>query len=365
MRAEEERAKLHASGLDGNFWATHSPAYPAWGSHQPTATLGSMQSSPPELLMDPGRGSELPPRRNARARLPSPQQLQAQQPVQAQVSNGVGAQVSNSMLSDRHQPYWRELERGWHPATGVHEARRAASYSPGPGLRRAVQTDPGATLPLHPRHDRLYQYATRPNPGMGLLDGSYHSRGSPDNSYLYHTHNASPGLASNMFSTPPTAPPHRLSPMATTQRRGTEPESAAANFAFAPWELSTGAATGSSPPRRARTPPPRMPSMPRGIGHAEDAPVYPSDAAAMRPAPVDAHFPQQQETQRSSAFQARIAELKGVIGASLQSLDEDEAADTQHWRSSRARTLADREEALWGMQTRPAQDLASGMTIPR
>lgn len=212
-----------------------------------------------------------------------------------------------------------------------------------------MQADPGATLPLHPRHDRLYQFPVRPNPGVALLDGSHHSRGSPDGSYLYHTHSASPGVDSNLFRTPPTGPPQRLSPMATTQRRGSEPDAAAANIAFAPWELSTGAAIGSSPPRRARTPPPRLPSMPRGIRHAEDAAVHPREATVTQPARVNAQLPQQQE--RSSAFQARIAELKGVIGASLQSLDEDEAADSLHWRSSRARTLAERGATLWGMQT--------------
>jgi len=60
-----------------------------------------------------------------------------------------------------------------------------------------------------------------------------------------------------------------------------------------------------------------------------------------------AHLADAQE--RRAAFQARIAELKGVIGASLQSLDEEEAADARGiaWSAvSRARAFAEREAAL-------------------
>merc|ERR1719158_2176880 len=73
--------------------------------------------------------------------------------------------------------------------------------------------------------------------------------------------------------------------------------------------------------------------------------------------PMATHFANARE--RRAAFQARIAELKGVIGASLQSLDEEEAIDNQRWSSARATALADREEALWGLQNTAAQELAA------
>jgi len=288
-----------------------------------------------------------------RERAPVSHEPLPQQISQSQATNGIfGA----------HQPYWRELDQGWHPANGMPQARRVASHSPGPTQRWAPQADPVATL-LMPPH---VTNGMRPEMGAKLPGGSWLAGSSIENSHLFHTHNASASLDSNFFRTPLAPQPQRASPMATTQRRGMT-----GVYADAPH--------ASSPPRRARTPPPRPPSMPAGLlgggleeefrHMARQASVGTADFGAgfrgrdpspqLRPPPEAAHFANSQE--RRAAFQARIAELKGVIGSSLQSLDEEEAVETQRWMSARATALADREEALRGTQNDAARELAAAV----
>jgi hypothetical protein len=60
---------------------------------------------------------------------------------------------------------------------------------------------------------------------------------------------------------------------------------------------------------------------------------------------------------RRAAVQASIAELKGVIGATLRSLDEDETIDAQipAWAVKRAAAFADREEVFRSVPWAPAR----------
>lgn len=390
-------------------------ACPATAMASSSASTG--MSAPPGALVDPGRGSEPPPRRMSRPEIPAAfgTSLAARQsedfagPSSAGVAAygdsrgpvlwsreprlqapGAHDPLPSQTGMGQTQAYWDDFER----------SRRAASHSPAPGSRHLLQADHGATLLI----PALVPGGARPELGATVTNASWLG-GASDSSHLFHTHNASISpLDAHSFRTPPSGPAYHASPMATTQRRGVAGLGAPWQFDALPrsgmepmvesWQQGGAAATGSSPPRRARTPPPRPPSMPadllHGGGHGDEWPPRMCPAAALarqataatafgtgrapspQPVPLTMHAINQAEMQvmpmaahfanareRRSAFQARISELKGVIGASLQSLDEDEAADSQRWSAARAGALADREQALWGLQNTAAQELAA------
>lgn len=195
--------------------------------------------------------------------------------------------------------------------------------------------------------------------------------GSSENSHLFHTHNASASIDSNLFRTP-AALPQRASPTATTQRRGPphaglHPEAWQRGAATAsPSDLGPAVARAASPPPRARTAtPPRLPGDCPAAAIARQASASAAEFSASGarraaspsppPRPLTLRAIDQAETdvlpmaarfvdgtERRAAFQARIAELKGVIGASLQSLDEEEAADARRLHpASREAALAE------------------------
>lgn len=297
---------------------------------RPPFSTGALASSAAQVdpLMDPGRGLDMP----------------------TSSSTHLLPQTTTS-LPGPHRPHWRELEQGWRPTNpGLQEARRPASHSPSAGSRLPLQTDPGLM--------RSSGWGARSN----MAASSSYNAGSPDNSHLFLTHHHSLD-SSNMFRTPLVGgQAQRASPMATTQRRGPEPPWQAADETsrrFEPWQPGSGAARGSSPPRRARTPPPRLPpSMPNGARHAGDM-AYQNGSSMASLYGVARDSGHGSHNEREAAFQARMAELKGVIGASLQSLDEEEVADAQQWRAARARALVERQEAIWGLQAAAAHDTSS------
>jgi len=131
-----------------------------------------------------------------------------------------------------------------------------------------------------------------------------------------------------------------------------------------------------SPPPRARTPPARLPfevadqsasSLTRqasaGASFGLDRQRAASPPPPKQPPPLSVYqadaMPDTRQTHtdnghdRRTAFQASLADLKGVIGASLRSLDQAEAADNQTqsepaWLAARNAALADRAEAFRG-----------------
>lgn len=392
LRSEEQDEELRARGLSVGYRGSPSPAadfsniqrqspaaavaaaFPpmpnTFGGVMPILS-GAGMSAPPGSLRDPGRGSEPPPRRNSHQEL-----SQTALAAYAAAMDGHGGAAAYGDSRGRMLiPSPHELNQA--PEEVFWQTHRAASHSPGPLARQMHQTaDPSATL-LMPGRARPEQ-----------MNSSWF--GSSPSSHLFHTHNASASLDSGLYRTPLAGRPQQASPMATTIRRGggtlQVEDPARLGFGFEAWTRgSAGSAGGSSPPRRARTPPGRPPSMPGGLlgageemlpglvrqasaasyldyrgGPSPQARQFSPPArlgAETEAMPMAAHFANARE--RRAAFQARIAELKGVIGASLQSLDEEEVNDNMRWGASRTTALADREETLWGLQHEAAQEMAA------
>jgi len=373
-----------------------------------TTTLGTSSSTPalyaaadrrePRLLASQAPQALVQPMQERLAqRSPTPiQQLQerlaqrrAEMVAQQQLANEAG-----------QHPYWLERSRypphalGVSPQLPQHEAYRTASHSPSrrmyPSSMR--QADPGT------QQMRAYSPIGRPELSAStatVVPGS-------SNSFLYRTYNGS--ADTTPFRTPPPGQADRASPLASTQpRRGANAlpvllsevncnrcRNTGLDFMGKPCSCAHGqqqalpasleaTARGGTPPGRARMPPERAPPLHElpsvawqsaGMQGSQAAPpiagaaMGPGGGRQSSPPPrslslntihqaetevlgMAAHLADAQE--RRAAFQARIAELKGVIGASLQSLDEEEAADARGiaWSAvSRARAFAEREAAL-------------------
>jgi hypothetical protein len=362
-KREEELQSMHIpKDTTALRLAQHTSAYSSapFGSHRATPVGGSANFGPgrgsnsilsaaPGALVDPGRGSEPPPRRSVRSRSEATLRsagaetntLTRQPPTP---TGNYRHRHPGMPTSSRNQPLssWPDLAVD----------RRARPHSPSPASRLGMETD---------------QTLLMPGQAPGRVVG-----GSID-SYLFHTHNASglhasASLDSNMFRTPLASRPQQISPMATTLRRRPDPfgtdADVTAGHAFEIRQSGQGKDTAASSilHRRARTPPPIPPSMSSGLlaeGLGEEVRSGRTAQADGGFMPMASHFASANE--RRTAFQARIAELKGVIGSSLHSLDEEEARDGHRWRHTRSSALAAREEALYQSQAMAAQEIAAAV----
>jgi hypothetical protein len=359
------------------------------GGGMTVADVAGGTSTPPGPLLDPGRGAEPPPRRGSRQdagmaavgrtatgcapynggqtswtsasqlRVPSPSESWRQ--PQGYIHN---SRATTSARQDSYampikfelQPYWREVDHGWYPTAGVSahtpraptpEANIMNTFAPKPAAQR-IQEALEATM-VHGSSARGW----RPEVEASSNGASWYP-GSFDTS-LFHTHIGSGNVDSNLLRTPPAGQAQHASPTASTLRRVPSARGQGLDFYT----------RASSPPRRACTPPPRQSQDMgdaglAGLTRQASAAASFGDQRAVSPPP----FLRQVEAahsfhgrDRRAAVQASIAELKGVIGATLRSLDEDETIDAQipAWAVKRAAAFADREEVFRSVPWAPAR----------
>lgn len=343
MSKERPRASnyLPSSGL------AHLPSASPLASSFRAVTAHGV-SAPPTRLQDPGCGAEPPPRRGLRRELSADSTRHIEDSIgdfasrhttltnsqsQPLLAYGQGHRPpspfetrqyseASTHITSAHHPHWREIERGWHPSTSV--PYRAANAIPREGLEAMAFG------------------------GAPSANASWNA-GNSDSSRLFHTHTASSSFESNLFHTPPIGQAQRASPNASTMRRSASTRSHMFADAFDHQAVPIAEADGlrgSTALRRARTPPARPSSEAPYAMSGNDPLLRGGQASSGRSSSMFQQDLPHSSDDRRTALQARLSELKGVIGASLQSLDEEEAADANAWAGARNSALAARDYAF-------------------